>query len=343
MRETGTNEYLQRAPPIARAPFLPERTFQTMRKIGVLMDPAERIRPAKDTTVAIMRAAARRGHALWVCHPADLVLDGGRALARFRPFDVHAQDSPWFTPGTAQLLALDELDVLLLRKDPPVDTAFLHELLWASMASPRRPLLVNDPAALRDCNEKLFALHFPQCCPPTRVARDAAALRSFVAEHDRCVLKPIDGMAGRSIFLSQRGDPNLNVILETLTDNGRQFALAQRFIPEISAGDKRILMVDGEPVPFCLARIPAGEDFRGNLARGGRGVAQPLSERDRWICAQVAPELKRRGLLFVGLDVIGDWLTEINVTSPTGVVDIDAQAGTDVGALLLDAIESRLA
>lgn len=314
-----------------------------MRKIGVLMDPPERIRPAKDSTVAMLRAGARRGHEILVCGPSDLVLAPGLASAWFRPLTVHAGDAPWFGAGEARPMRLDELDVLLLRKDPPVDAAFLHDQLWASLARGPKPLLVNDPQALRDCNEKLFALEFPQCCPPTLVARDAARLRDFVAEHDQVVLKPIDGMAGRSIFRSRRGDPNLNVILETLTDNGRQFALAQRFIPEISAGDKRILLIDGEPVPFCLARIPGGDDFRGNLARGGRGIAQPLSERDRWICAQVGPELKRRGLIFVGLDVIGDWLTEINVTSPTGIVDIDAQAGTDIGAALFDAIESKLA
>ncbi|MBL0027746.1 MAG: glutathione synthase [Rhodanobacteraceae bacterium] len=314
-----------------------------MRKIGVLMDPPGRIRPAKDSTVAMLRAASRRGHEILVCGQSDLVLAPGGASARFQSLQVLAGNDPWFSAGERRILRLDELDVLMLRKDPPVDTAFLHDQLWASMAREPRPLLVNHPQALRDCNEKLFALEFPQCCPPTLVARDAAHLREFVAEHDQCVLKPIDGMAGRSIFRSHRGDPNLNVILETLTDNGRQFALAQRFIPEINAGDKRILMIDGEPVPFCLARIPGGDDFRGNLARGGRGVAQPLSERDRWICTQVGPELRRRGLIFVGLDVIGDWLTEINVTSPTGIVDIDAQAGTDIGAMLFEAIESKLA
>lgn len=314
-----------------------------MRKIGVLMDPPERIRPAKDSTVAMLRAASRRGHEILVCSPSDLILSPGAPSAHFRRLDIGSDNAAWFSAGERQLLRLDELDVLMLRKDPPVDTAFLHDLLWASMARGPKPLLVNNPQALRDCNEKLFALDFPECCPPTLIARDAAPLRAFVAEHDQVVLKPIDGMAGRSIFRSHRGDPNLNVILETLTDNGQQFALAQRFIPEISAGDKRILMIDGEPVPFCLARIPGGGDFRGNLARGGRGIAQPLSERDRWICAQVGPELKRRGLIFVGLDVIGDWLTEINVTSPTGIVDIDAQAGTDIGALLFDAIESKLA
>jgi glutathione synthase len=312
-----------------------------MLKIGVLIDPPDRIRAAKDSTVAMLRAAARRGHEILLCRQQDLMLAPGGASARFQSIQVHEDDRPWFTPGESRLRALDELDVLLLRKDPPVDTAFLHDQLWASSVRGPRPLLVNDPQALRDCNEKLFALQFPQCCPPTLVARDAAPLREFVEAHDACVLKPIDGMAGRSIFRSHRGDPNLNVILETLTDNGRQFALAQRFIPEISQGDKRILMIDGEPVPFALARIPSGDDFRGNLARGGRGRAQPLSERDRWICAEVGPELRRRGLLFVGLDVIGDWLTEINVTSPTGIVDIDAQAGIDVGAMLMAAIESR--
>ncbi len=341
MRETDTVARLLGKP--RGSPSLPKRSIPPMRKIGVLMDPPERIRPAKDSTVAMLRAAARRGHEILVCGQSDLILAPGRVSARFQSLQVHPGNAPWFTAGAPRILHLEELDVLMLRKDPPVDTAFLHDLLWAGMARGPKPLLVNHPQALRDCNEKLFALEFPQCCPPTIVARDAASLREFVAEHDQVVLKPIDGMAGRSIFRSHRGDPNLNVILETLTDNGRQFALAQRFIPEISVGDKRILMIDGEPVPFCLARIPGGDDFRGNLARGGRGVAQPLSERDRWICAQVGPELKRRGLLFVGLDVIGDWLTEINVTSPTGIVDIDAQAGTDIGALLFDAIESKLA
>ncbi len=314
-----------------------------MRKFGVLMDPLQTIRPAKDSTVAILRTAARRGHALFACSQRDLMLSSDGAAARFQAITVHDDDNAWYTPGASTVMHLDALDVLLLRKDPPVDSAFLHDQLWASMARGAKPLLVNNPQALRDCNEKLFALEFPQCCPPTLVARDARVLREFVATHDQCVLKPIDGMAGRSIFRSHRGDPNLNVILETLTENGHAFALAQRFIPEISAGDKRILMIDGEAVPFSLARIPGADDFRGNLARGGRGLAQPLSERDRWICAQVGPELRRRGLFFVGLDVIGDWLTEINVTSPTGIVDIDAQSGTDIGALLFDAIESKLA
>jgi glutathione synthase len=201
--------------------------------------------------------------------------------------------------------------------------------------------VVNDPRALRDANEKLFSLHFPQCIPPSVVARDAAEIKRFAAEHAEVVLKPLDGMGGRSIFRSRRDDPNLNVILETLTDNGRNFAVAQRYLPEIRDGDKRILLIDGEPIPYVLARMPQGDDFRGNLARGGKGVGKPISERERWIAAQVAPELRRRGMLFVGLDVIGDWLTEVNVTSPTCIRELDAQFGLNIAGTLFDAIESR--
>ncbi|TXH19898.1 MAG: glutathione synthase, partial [Gammaproteobacteria bacterium] len=203
--------------------------------------------------------------------------------------------------------------------------------------------LVNDPQGLRDFNEKLAALLFPQCCPPTLVSRDPAALKAFVHEHGEAVLKPLDGMGGRSIFRSGTGDANLNVILETLTDGGRRLALAQRFIPAISAGDKRILLIDGEPVDYCLARIPQGDEFRGNLAAGGRGEGRPLTERDRWIAAQVGPELARRGMRLVGLDVIGDWLTEINVTSPTCMRELDAQFGLNIAGELFDRIEAGAA
>ena len=203
-------------------------------------------------------------------------------------------------------------------------------------------LIVNDPQGLRDYNEKLAALLFPRCCPPTLVSRDPAALKAFVAEHGEAVLKPLDGMGGRSIFRVKAGDPNTNVILETLVGDGR-LTLAQRFIPGIKDGDKRVLLVDGEPVDYALARIPQGDEFRGNLAAGGRGEGRPLSERDRWIATQVGPEMKRRGMLFVGLDVIGDYLTEVNVTSPTCVRELDAQFGLNIAALLFDAIEKKLA
>ena len=311
--------------------------------LGVLMDPIAGIRARKDSSVAMLAEATRRGHRILYASPENLRFEPGRAYAHWSEISVHDSDANWYRMGDSQHLELGELDVLLLRRDPPVDSDFLADTLWASLGKSPKPLIINNPQALRDCNEKLFALQFPQCCPATLVARDAAALKTFVATHDASVLKPLDGMAGRSIFRTFADDPNLNVILETLTAGGRHFALAQKFIPEIAQGDKRILMIEGEPVPYALARIPQGGDFRGNLARGGRGVTQLLSERDHWICAQVAPELKRRGLFFVGLDVIGDYLTEINVTSPTGIRDIDAQAGLNIAGMLFDAIERRLA
>ncbi|HNK33765.1 MAG TPA: glutathione synthase, partial [Plasticicumulans sp.] len=240
-------------------------------------------------------------------------------------------------------LPLAELDVLLMRKDPPFDLEYIYTTYLLERAEAEGVRVVNRPQSLRDANEKLFTAWFPQCCPPTLATRDMARLRGFVAEHGDAILKPLDGMGGAGIFRVRAGDANLNVIVETLTERGRRTALAQRFIPEISAGDKRILMIDGEPVPYALARIPAEGETRGNLAAGGRGVGQPLSERDRWICAQVGPELRRRGLVFVGLDVIGDWLTEINVTSPTCARELDAQFGLDIGADLMRALEATAA
>ena len=315
----------------------------TPLRIAWLTDPLRSIRPAKDSTVAMMLAAQARGHQLFQADAMALTLSPGAPAARWTELRVKDQDPDWFEAGAERVLALSTFDVLMLRRDPPVDADFLADTLWASLADGGKPLLVNAAQALRDCNEKLFALAFPQCCPETFVAREAAALKRFVSELGECVLKPLDGMAGRSIFRTRPDDPNLNVILETLTANGRHFVMAQRFLPEIIRGDKRILMVDGEPVPFALARVPQGGDFRANLARGGRGSAQALSARDRWIAAEVGPELRRRGLLFVGLDVIGDYLTEINVTSPTGIRDIDRQAGTRIGDQLFAAIERRLA
>jgi glutathione synthase len=229
-----------------------------------------------------------------------------------------------------------------MRTDPPVDGEYLYDTQVLALAQDAGVLVVNDPRGLRDLNEKLATLLFPHCCPPTRVARDPAELRAFVDEQGQVVCKPLDGMGGRSIFRTATDDPNLNVILETLTGNGRRMAVAQRYLPEIVDGDKRILLVDGEPVDYCLARIPQGDEFRGNLAAGGRGEGRPLSERDRWIAAQVGPEMKRRGMVFVGLDVIGDYLTEVNVTSPTCIRELDAQFGINIASILFDAIESRV-
>ena len=310
------------------------------RSLAVLMDPLAAIQPSKDTTLALLLEAQRRGYTLFYMTQGDLAVRADRAWARLSRLSVRDDPQDWFTLDASRWRQLAGIDFVFARKDPPVDAQFIYDTLVLDLAQRAGVSVVNDPQALRDANEKLFSLHFPQCCPPTAIARDAAELKRFVAEHGEVVLKPLDGMGGRSIFRSRRGDPNLNVILETLTGNGNGFAIAQKFIPEITAGDKRILMIDGEPVGYALARIPQGDDFRGNLAAGGKGVGVPLSERDRWIAAQVGPELVRRGMRFVGLDVIGDWLTEINVTSPTCVRELDAAFGLNIAGLLFDRLEA---
>ena len=311
--------------------------------IIVVMDPIGSIKIAKDSTFAMLLEAQRRGHRLHYVIPGGLFLRDGVAHAHTAALTVRDDPRGWFDLGRPSHLELGRGHVLLMRKDPPVDASYLHDTQILGLAQRAGALVVNDPQGLRDMNEKLTALEFPQCCPPTLVSRDAAAIKAFIAEHGEAVLKTLDGMGGRSIFRARAGDPNTNVILETLTEGGHHLAMAQRYIPEITAGDKRILLVDGVPVDYCLARIPQGDEFRGNLAAGGRGEGRPLSERDRWIAAQVGPEMKRRGMLFVGLDVIGDYLTEVNVTSPTCIRELDAQYGLNIAGQLFDAIESRLA
>ena len=314
--------------------------------VGVLMDPIGAIKPAKDTSLAMLLEAERRGHSLHYFEQGDLALRGDAPWVRSALLSVRDDPQSWYTLGQPQWRDLRQLDVVLMRKDPPVDAQFIYDTMVLELAQQAGVLVVNDPRALRDCNEKLFALAFPRCIAPTLVARDPVELRQFVAEHGEAVLKPLDGMGGRGIFRVRHGDSNLNSMLETLLGGdghggNRQLVIAQKYIPEISAGDKRILVIDGEPVPYALARIPQGDEFRGNLAAGGRGEGVPLSERDRWITAQVAPELRRRGLLFVGLDVIGDFLTEINVTSPTCMRELDAQFGLNIAGQLFDVIERR--
>ena len=308
--------------------------------VVVVMDPIGSIRIAKDSTFAMLLEAQRRGHRLHYVIPGGLAMSGGEAVAKMAPLSVRDDPSGWFTLGPAQTRPLGGNDLVLMRTDPPVDAAYLNDTQILDFARRQGARVVNDPRGLRDMNEKLAALEFPQCCPPTLVSRDAAALKAFVAEHGQAVLKPLDGMGGRSIFRATTGDANLNVILETLTDGGRQLAMAQRYLPEIVDGDKRILLIDGVPVDYCLARIPQGDEFRGNLAAGGRGEGRPLSERDRWIAAQVGPVLLQRGMRFVGLDVIGDWLTEVNVTSPTCIRELDAQFGLNIAGQLFDALEA---
>jgi glutathione synthase len=315
--------------------------------VGVLMDPIGAIKMVKDTSFAMLLEAQRRGHSLHYFEQGDLALRDGTPWARIATLEVREDPQHWYTLGQAQWRDLRQLDVVLMRKDPPVDAQFIYDTMVLEAAQRGGVTVINDPRSLRDCNEKLFALDFPQCIAPTLVARDTAELRRFTAEHGEVVLKPLDGMGGRGIFRVKAGDSNLNSMLETLLGGdahgaGRQFAIAQKYIPEITAGDKRILLVDGEPVPYALARIPQGDEFRGNLAAGGRGEGVPLSDRDRWIVSQVAPELRRRGLMFVGLDVIGDYLTEINVTSPTCVRELDAQFGLNIAGQLFDVIEQHV-
>lgn len=311
-------------------------------RVGVVMDPIEDIHFKKDTSLAMLHAAQQRGWTLEYMELPDLYLDGGTAMARTRDLTVHMDPDDWYAFGGSQERALGDLDVILMRKDPPVDREFLMATYILESAEQQGALVVNPAATLRDCNEKLFATQFTDLTPPVLVTRSAARLRAFYAEHGDVIMKPVDGMGGRSIFRVKENDANLGVIIETLTRDGEHQAMAQKFIPEIRDGDKRILLIEGEPVPYALARIPSQGENRGNLAAGGRGEGRELTARDRAICDRVGPVLKEKGLMFVGIDVIGDYLTEINVTSPTCVRELDAAFGLDISGQLMDAIERRL-
>ncbi|ADN74809.1 glutathione synthase [Ferrimonas balearica DSM 9799] len=314
-----------------------------MIKLGIVMDPISTINIKKDTSFAFLLEAQRRGYALFYMEMADLYLDQGEARAKMQPLSVEENPQQWYQFGEAKDAPLAELDVILMRKDPPFDTEYIYATYMLERAEEQGVLVVNKPQSLRDCNEKLFTAWFAEHTPTTLVTRSAERIRAFHAEHGDIILKPLDGMGGASIFHVREDGSNLGVIIEVLTNHGQNYAMIQKFIPEIKEGDKRILVVDGEPVPYCLARIPQGGETRGNLAAGGRGVAQPLSESDRRIAEAVAPELKKRGLIFVGLDVIGDRLTEVNVTSPTCVREIEAAFDINIAGRLMDAIEQRLA
>jgi glutathione synthase len=311
-------------------------------RLGVVMDPIGSIKTYKDSTFAMLLAAQARGWSIRYMEMADLDVDCGTAWARHHDLRVVDRDRDWFALDDERRGPLAELDVVLMRKDPPFDTEYIYATYILEQAAEAGTLVVNRPQALRDTNEKLSIARFPQCAPPTRVSRDGERLRAFAAEHGDVILKPLHGMGGTSVFRLQPGDPNLSVVIETLTNHGTEYAMAQRFIPEIAAGDKRILLVDGAPVPYALARVPAPGETRGNLAAGATGEGVELSERDRWICDQVGPWLREQGLLFAGLDVIGDYLTEINVTSPTCIRELDGLYGLDIAGQLLDCIERRL-
>lgn len=306
------------------------------------MDPIESINIVKDSTFAMLLAAQARGWTIHYIELNDLFLKDGTAFAHTREVELFEDPADWFRLTRDAVIQLSSLDAILMRKDPPFDMEYVYATYILERAETEGALVVNKPSTLRDANEKVFTAWFSQCAPPTLVSRDHGDFRDFMAEHGEIILKPLEGMGGASIFRLSPTDPNLSVALETLTNHQTRFAMAQRFIPEIREGDKRVLLIDGEAVPHALARIPAQGETRGNLAAGAKGVGRDLSARDRWICAQVGPALRKKGILFAGLDIIGDYLTEINITSPTGIRELESIYNVNISARLLDSIEKTL-
>ena len=306
------------------------------------MDPIESITPYKDSSLAMMLEAQRRGWQIYYFRLDDIYLDNGIAMGQFKTLALYDDNDHWFDYGDAGECRLDSLDTILMRKDPPFDLEYIYCTYMLEQAEENGTLIVNKPASLRDCNEKLFTRVFPQCCVETLVSRKPATLKRFIEQHRDVIIKPLDGMGGRSIFRLQLGDPNTNAIIEAVSRDATSQSMVQRYIPEISEGDKRILLIDGVAVPYALARVPAPGENRGNIAAGASTRGQTLSERDQWLCEQVGPELRARGLIFVGIDVIGDFITEINVTSPTGVLELDNNFDINISADLFACIERRL-
>ena len=317
-------------------------TENTSVKLAIVMDPIEQINYKKDSSLAMLWAAQDREWELFYILPEHLFIQNGEPYAQASPIKVFRDPAQWFTLEKPAICPLTDFDVILMRKDPPFDNEYIYNTYILEAAEARGVLIVNRPSSLRDCNEKVFATQFPQCCPPHLVTADASLLKAFHQEHKDVIFKPLDGMGGSQIFRLKADDPNISVIIETLTLMGQRTIMAQRYIPDIVNGDTRILIVDGNPIPYGLARIPPSGETRGNLAAGGTGVARPLTDRDYWICEQVIPALLDKGLLFVGLDVIGEYLTEINVTSPTCIRELDNAHQLDIAGQLMDAIGKQL-
>jgi glutathione synthase len=312
-------------------------------RLAVLMDPIGSINPAKDSTLAMMLAAQARGVDLFYLEQRDLWVRDGRAMARLRPLTVRDDLRDWFSLGEVAVTRLADVDVVLMRKDPPFDTEYIYTTYLLERAEVEGALVVNRPQGLRDMNEKVYTAWFPDCCAPTLITRDMRDMAAFMAEHGRVVCKPLYGMGGRSIFVLDAGDKNANVVFEMLTEYGQRYAIVQRYIPDIvQTGDARVLLIDGEPIDYALARIPPAGDNRGNLAAGAQGVGRPLDERDRWLCSRIGPVMRERGMMFVGLDVIGGFVTEINVTSPTGIRELQKQFKIDIAGMLVDRILHRI-
>jgi glutathione synthase len=308
-------------------------------KIAFVLDPLESLQTYKDSSFAMMREAAARGHRLFAIMQEDLLWRGGEVLGSARELTLTGSEHDWYQASAAQSGPLNSFDAVLMRKDPPFDMEYVYSTYLLELAQRRGARVFNDPRAIRDHNEKMAIARFAEFTAPTIVTRQETLLREFLAEHGDVILKPLDGMGGTSIFRLHRTDPNISVVIETLTHYGRRTIMAQRYIPDIAKGDKRVLIIDGKPVPFCLARIPKAGETRGNLAAGGQGVAQPLSARDLEIATRIGPVLAADGLLLVGLDVIGDYLTEVNVTSPTCFQEITDQTGFNVAGMMIDAVE----
>ena len=313
------------------------------RKLGIVMDPIESIKPWKDSTLAMMLEAQSRGWQLYYFRLQDLYMDDAIAMGQYRTLQVFDDDKYWFDEISNGTCRLGDLDAILMRKDPPFNLEYIYATYFLDQAEESGALIVNRPESLRNCNEKLFTRLFPQCCVETLVSRDPERLRRFIEQHKDVIIKPLDGMGGQSIFRVQLGDRNTGSIIEAVSRHGQSQTMAQRYIPEISKGDKRILLVNGEPIPYALARLPAEGENRGNIAAGASTRGQPLSERDRWLCQQIGPTLRERGLMFVGIDVIGDYITEINVTSPTCIRELDQEFAINISAELLACIEQHLA
>lgn len=308
-------------------------------RVLVVMDPIETVNLKKDSTMAMLWAAARRGHELGYALQGDLFIDQGKAFGNIAPLQVFENSKDYYQLGEKRRESLASYDVVLMRKDPPFDLRFIYTTYILEQAEREGAWIINKPQSLRDCNEKLFATQFTELQVPTLVTSEQALIREFLVTHQDIIVKPLDGMGGAGIFRLQLGSPNVGATLEMLTGLGQWPIMAQRYIPEIVNGDKRILMINGEPVPYCLARIPQNGETRGNLAAGGRGEARPLTENDKAIAARIGPVLREKGLVFVGLDVIGNYVTEINVTSPTCIREIDAQFGTSIADDLFAVLE----
>jgi len=312
-------------------------------RLLVVMDPIAAIQPAKDTTLGILLAAQAAGFELWYAELGDLWLRDGIAYGRLTALEVFEDGARWYTFGARRSERLGALDVILMRKDPPFDTEYIYSTYILDRARDQGAQVFNRPQGLRDMNEKVYTAWFPECCAPTLITRDMQAMAAFLREHGKAVVKPLYGMGGRSIFVLEDGDKNRNVVFETLTEYGQRYAIVQRYLPEIAtAGDCRIILIDGEPAPFVLKRVPDPADHRGNLAAGASAESRPLNDRDRWLCGIIGPQLAAAGMIFVGLDVIGDYVTEINVTSPTGIRELKKKHGIDLGAQLIGAISRRL-